>query len=197
MDSVILLHPTWQAEKNVLIFGGAVALDLRNYIAMIGMPNLGLGCQEYGVHFYTHPHMKLVSDTVRDNMVQHLVPAYHTLVPDKVILIIGNEDLWFKCPSIVAAGVYAVARYLVHAGCKDVVICQLPTHPTAWYRSRLEALENIIVTMLAEDNDNRVAFCAMPGFRTAPAFVLDSEAHLNCLGLYRLYRGVRHCITDH
>lgn len=196
MDPVIVLHPTWQATKNILIFGGGVALDLRNYIALIGMPNLGLGTEDFAVHFYTHHNMMVVSDTAADNMVQHLLPAYHTLVPDLVVLIIGNDDLWFKAPSIVAAGVYAIARYLVHAGCQKVIIAQLPTHPTAWYRNRLDALEQILCTMLEEDDDPRVIFSPMPGFRTAPAFVLDSQARLNCLGLFRLYRGVRTCITN-
>lgn len=193
---MIVLHPTWQASKNILIFGGGIAADLRAYIELIGMPNLGLGTQDFAVHFYCHQHMQVVSDTALDNMVHHLLPAYHTLIPDAVVLLIGNDDLWFKAPSIVAAGVYAIARYLIQAGCPKVSIGQLPTHPTAWYRNRLQALETILSTMIAQDNDNRVHFCPMPGFRTAPAFVLDSQAKLNCLGLYRLYRGVRRCITS-
>lgn len=189
-----MLHPTWQARKNVLILGGETVVQLRSYIGQIGMPNLGLGCEDYAVHFYARPHMRVVSDCSADNIRHDLIPAYHTLVPDAVILLIGSEDLWFKPPSVVAAGVYSIARYLVVAGCQRVFIGQLPTHPAAWYRMRLSMFEDIILGLIEEDADHKVAFWRMPGFRTAPAFLLDSYAKLNMLGLFRLYRGVRGCV---
>lgn len=158
------------------------------------MPNLGLGLEDYAIHFYAREHMMVVSDTQADNIQHDLIPAYHTLVPDAVILMVGSEDLWFKPPSTVAAGIYSIARYLVTAGCKRVFIGQLPTHPASWYRLRLAMLEDIILGLIAEDMDPRITFWRMPGYRTAPAFILDSQAKLNMLGLFRLYRGVRGCV---
>lgn len=194
MDSLVVLHPNWQASRTVLIFGGCMVTQLRQYIHTIGMPNLGLGIEDFAVHFYGHPHMAVVSATAADNIAHHLIPAFHSLVPDLVILIVGSYDLWFESPTMVAAGVYSIARYLITAGCQRVVIGQLATHPTNWFRQRLTAFEDVLIGLIGEDADPRVSFCRMPGFRTAPAFILEADASLNMLGLFRLYRGVRGAI---
>lgn len=171
-------------------------MELRDYIVRLGLPNLGLPTSAYAVHFYAHPFMRLLSDSPMDNISNHLIPGYHTVAPQVVVLMIGADDIWFRPPSLIAASLYSVARYLLHAGCPKILICQSSTHFSVWFRDRMSIVESVLLSLLAEDDDSRVTFLQIPGFRTAPSFVLESDASLNLLGQFRLYQGVRRALNN-